>query len=179
MAATVQLVTFRLGKEEFGVPIAAVQEVVRVPEVTPVPEAPWFLEGVINLRGRIIPVMDLGRRLRLPPRPRTRATRIVIVDGGGRPAGLIVDAVLEVVRLPQGAIEPPPPMISGIGLDYITGVGKHREQLLVLLDLARVLDLEDMRRAEAPALRAAGPPAEAAAAAPNGSLFVSSAGARG
>ena len=168
MAATVQLVTFRLGKEEFGVPIAAVQEVVRVPEVTPVPEAPWFLEGVINLRGRIIPVMDLGRRLRLPPRPRTRATRIVIVD-----------AVLEVVRLPQGAIQPPPPMISGIGLDYITGVGKHREQLLVLLDLARVLDLEDMRRAEAPAPRAAGPPAEAAAAAPNGSLFVSSAGARG
>ena len=166
MAAAVQLVTFRLGQECFGVPIGAVQEVVRLPEVTPIPEAPWFLEGVINLRGRIIPVMDLGRRLRLPPRPRTRATRIVIVETGGRPLGLIVDAVLEVVRLPQVAIEPPPPMISGIGVDYIVGVGKHRAQLLVLLDLAKVLDSDDLRRAEAAGLRAPGAPAELAAGAP-------------
>ncbi len=164
--AAAQLVTFRLEQEHFGVPIGAVQEVVRPPEVTPIPEAPWFLEGVINLRGRIIPVMDLGRRLRLPPRPRTRATRIVIVEAGGRPVGLIVDAVLEVVRLPQAAIEPPPPMISGIGVDYIAGVGKHRDQLLVLLDLAKVLDADDLRRAEAAGLRGPGAPAELAGAAP-------------
>ena len=166
MAAAVQLVTFRLGQEHFGVPIGAVQEIVRLPEVTPIPEAPWFLEGVINLRGRIIPVMDLGRRLRLPRRPATRATRIVIVDGGGRLVGLIVDAVSEVVRLPHAAIEPPPPMISGIGVDYITGVGKHRDQLLVLLDLAKVLDDDDLRRAEAAALRGHGAQGEAPVAAP-------------
>jgi purine-binding chemotaxis protein CheW len=166
MASAIQLVTFRLGQETFGVPIGAVQEVVRVPEVTPVPEAPWFLEGVINLRGRIIPVMDLGRRFRLPPRDRTRATRIVIIDGAGRPAGLIVDAVLEVVRLSQSAVEPPPPMVSGIGVDYITGVGKHRDQLLILLDLAKVLDPQDLHRAEAAGLRVPGVGAELAGAAP-------------
>lgn len=166
MAVAAPLVTFRLGQELFGVPIGAVQEVVRLPEVTPIPETPWFLEGVISLRGRIIPVMDLGRRLRLPPRPRTRATRVLIMETGGRQVGLIVDAVLEVVRLPQNAIEPPPPLISGIGVDYIAGVGKHRDQLLILLDLPKVLDPEELRRAEAAGLPAAGAPAELAGAAP-------------
>jgi purine-binding chemotaxis protein CheW len=159
MAAGVQFVTFRLGEEQFGVPIGAVQEIVRLPEVTPVPEAPWFVEGVINLRGRIIPVIDLGRRLRLPDRPRTRKTRILIVETDRRQVGLIVDAASEVLRLPPNAVEPPPPMISGIGVEYITGVGKLGDQLLVLLDLAKVLHPEDLRRAEAGR-------AEAAVAAP-------------
>jgi purine-binding chemotaxis protein CheW len=156
MAAGVQFVTFRLGEEQFGVPIGAAQEIVRLSEVTPVPEAPWFVEGVINLRGRIIPVIDLGRRLRLPDRPRTRKTRILIVEMDRRQVGLIVDAASEVLRLPPNAVEPPPPMISGIGVEYITGVGKLGDQLLVLLDLAKVLHPEDLRRAEAAGLPAAG-----------------------
>jgi len=168
MSATAQFVTFRLGQEQFAVPIGAVQEVVRLPDVTPVPQAPWFVEGVINLRGRIIPVMDLGKRFRLADRPRTRKTRILIVEADGRLVGLIVDAVSAVVRLPAGAIEPPPPMVSGIGVDYITGVGKLGDQLVVLLDLAQVLHAEDLRRAEALGLGAEGgradaPPAPAAA----------------
>ncbi len=155
MAAGVQFVTFRLGEEQFGVPIGAVQEIVRLPEVTPVPEAPWFVEGVINLRGRIIPVIDLGRRLRLPDRPRTRKTRILIVEMDRRQVGLIVDAASEVLRLPPNAVEPPPPMISGIGVEYITGVGKLGDHLLVLLDLGRVLHPDDLRRAEASRTEAA------------------------
>ncbi len=167
MAGGAQLVTFRLGEEQFGVPIGAVQEIVRLPDVTPVPEAPWFVEGVINLRGRIIPVIDLGRRLRLPDRPRTRKTRILIVETDRRQVGLIVDAASEVLRLPPNAVEPPPPMISGIGVEYITGVGKLGDSLLVLLDLGKVLHPEDLRRAETAGLAAEGARAEAAAAAPS------------
>ncbi len=149
MTPAAQLVTFRLGEEQFGVPIGAVQEVVRLPEVTPVPQAPEFVEGVINLRGRIVPVLDLGRRFRLPDRPRTRQTRVLIVEADGRLVGLIVDGVSSVVRLPGAAIEPPPAMITGIGVDYITGVGKLGDQLLVLLDLGKVLEPEDLRQAQA------------------------------
>ena len=166
MTAAMQLVTFRLGQEQFGVPIGAVQEAVRLPEVTPVPQAPWFGEGVINLRGRIIPVLDMGRRFRFPDRPRTRQTRILIVEADGRLVGLIVEAVSAVVRLPATAIEPPPPLISGIGVDYITGVGKLGDQLPVLLDLGRVLHPEDLRRAEAAGLGAEEGRADAAAVAP-------------
>lgn len=166
MAAPVQLVTFRLGAEHFGVPIGAIQEVVRLPEITPVPEAPAFVEGVINLRGRILPVLDLGRRFRLPDRPRTRASRILVAEAGGRPVGLIVDAVCEVVRLPGAAIEPPPPVVGGIGVDYITGVGKLADRLLVLLDLGRVLHPEDLRHADGTGLRLGALPAAAAAVAP-------------
>jgi purine-binding chemotaxis protein CheW len=166
MAAGMQLVTFRLGEEQFGVPIGAVQEIVRLPEVTPVPEAPWFVEGVINLRGRIIPVIDLGRRLRLPDRPRTRKARILIVETDRRQVGLIVDAASEVLRLPPNAVEPPPPMISGIGVEYITGVGKLGDHLLVLLDLGKVLHPEDLRRAETTGLSTEGARSEAAVAAP-------------
>ena len=166
MTAPAQLVTFRLGQEQFGVPIGAVQEVVRLPEVTPVPQAPWFVEGVINLRGRIIPVLDMGKRFRFPDRPRTRKTRIVVVEADGRLVGLIVDAVSAVVRLPATAVEPPPAMISGIGVDYITGVGKLGDQLLVLLDLGKVLHPEDLRRAEGAGLGAKGGRADAAVAAP-------------
>lgn len=151
MAGGVQLVTFRLGHEQFAVPIGEVQEIVRLPEVTPVPEAPWCVEGVINLRGRIIPVLDLGKRLRLPDRPRTSKTRILIVEADRRQVGLIVDAASQVLRLPEGAIEPPPPMVNGIGVEYITGVGKLGDQLVVLLDLGRVLHPDEIRRAEAAA----------------------------
>ncbi len=164
MATGVQLVTFRLGEEQYGVPIGAVQEIVRLPEITAVPEAPWFVEGVINLRGRIVPVLDLGKRLRLPDRPRTRKARVLIVETDRREVGLIVDAASEVLRLPASAIEPPPPMISGIGVEYITGVGKLQDQLLVLLDLAKVLNPEDLRRAEGAGLRAGGVRADAAPA---------------
>lgn len=166
MTSAVQLVTFRLGQEQFGVPIGVVQEVVRLPEVTPVPQAPWFVEGVINLRGRIIPVIDMGKRFRLPNRPRTRKTRILIVEADGRLVGLIVDAVSSVVRLPANAIEAPPPMISGIGVDYITGVGKLGDQLLVLLDLGKVLHPEDLRRAGTLSADAESGRANAPAAAP-------------
>ena len=134
-----QLVSFNLGQEEFAVDILKVQEINRMVEITRVPKAPDFVEGVINLRGKVIPVIDLRKRFGLPPGERTKQTRIVVVDMDGRTIGLIVDAVSEVLRLPADTIEPPPPIVAGIDADYIRGVGKLEDRLLILLDLNRIL----------------------------------------
>lgn len=149
MAVHRQLVGFRIGKEYFGVDIAQVQEIVRVQEVTPVPEAPWFVEGVINLRGRIVPVIDFRKWLKLEVAERTRLSRILIVELDRRPVGLLVDAVSEILKLPQEAVEPPPELISGIGSEYITGVGKWGDRLIILLDLGRIFSPEEAKRLEA------------------------------
>jgi purine-binding chemotaxis protein CheW len=145
MAKNIQVVVFCISKEFYGVPIAAVQEIVRVPEVTSVPDAPDFFEGVINLRGKIVPVVDLRKRLRLPSADRTKSSRVLVAENGGRVIGLLVDAVSEVRRLPAEAVEPPPEMISAVGIEYITGVAKAGERLIIFLDIARVLSVEDMK----------------------------------
>lgn len=146
MAKHVQIVVFGIGRESFGVPIDVVQEIVRVPEVTAVPDAPGFLEGVINLRGRIVPVVDLRRRLNLARAGRTRSSRVLITENGGSTVGLLVDSVSEVLKLQPDAVEAPPEMISAIGIEYITGVARTGERLIIFLDLKKVLDAEDMKR---------------------------------
>jgi purine-binding chemotaxis protein CheW len=127
MAKYLQLVVFGVGKELYVVGIEAVHEIVRVPDVTQVPDAPEFFEGVINLRGRIIPVIDLRKRLRLAQVERTKSARVLITEHGGRIVGLVVDSVAEVLKLMPEAIEEPPQMISSIGVEYITGVAKVKE----------------------------------------------------
>ncbi|MFN3477665.1 MAG: chemotaxis protein CheW [Candidatus Methylomirabilales bacterium] len=149
MAVHRQLVGFRIGKEYFGVDIAQVQEIIRVQEVTPVPEAPWFVEGVINLRGRIVPVIDFRKWLKLGVVERTRLSRILIVELDRRPVGLLVDAASEILKLPQEAVEPPPELISGIGTAYITGVGKWGDRLIILLDLGKIFNPEEAKKLEA------------------------------
>lgn len=140
-----QLVVFRIGKEYFGVGVEAVREIVRVPEVTEVPDAPVFLEGVINLRGRVVPVIDLRKRLRLNGSERTDATRVLITEDAESTVGLIVDSVAEVLKIQDDDIEEPPEMISAIGVEYITGVAKVDERLIILLDIKKVLSVEDMK----------------------------------
>lgn len=144
-AAETQLVSFLLGGEEYAVDIGFVQEIIRLQEITRVPEAPEFVEGVINLRGRVIPVLDLRKRFRLPAGEDRARMRIVVVSSAGRMVGLIVDAVREVLTLPTAAIEPPPPVVSGIGKEYLKGIGKRKDRLLILLDLSRVLTPEEER----------------------------------
>jgi purine-binding chemotaxis protein CheW len=151
MAKGMQVVVFGMGKELFGVGIEEVHEIVRVPEITAVPDAPPFLEGMINLRGKILPVIDLRRRLRIAGAGRDKHTRVLITEDGGRLVGLLVDAVSEVIRVPAEAIEPPPEMISSIGVEYLSGVAKAGERLISLLDVRRVLGLDDLRRATAAA----------------------------
>jgi purine-binding chemotaxis protein CheW len=135
----IQIVTCRLDREEFAVDILSVQEINRMVDITRVPKAPRFVEGVINLRGRIIPVLDLRRRFGVPDAERTSRSRIVVVNVRGRVVGLIVDSVTEVLRIPRSAVEPPPSLGSSVGAEFIQGVGRINDRLLTLLDLNRLL----------------------------------------
>ena len=139
----IQLVTFRIGDEEFGVDILAVQEINRMLQITMVPRAPFFIEGVINLRGKVIPVINMRTRFNKPQVEPTPDTRIVVVDLGQKVIGILVDAVSEVLRLPSSTIEPAPPVVAGIGSEYIKGVGKLNDRLLILLDLVNLLSEEN------------------------------------
>src|SRR3979490_2000828 len=114
-----QLVVFQLGAELYGVDIARVHEIIRLQTVTRVPRAPSFVEGVINLRGKVIPVVDLRRRFGLPLADHTRATRPVVVEIGDQVVGIIVDSVSEVLRVSTATIEPPSPVVAGIDSEYL------------------------------------------------------------
>lgn len=138
-----QLVTFSIGEEEFGVNILKVKEINRTMEITKVPRAPVFVEGVINLRGNVIPIIDLRRRFGLMPKPEDKDTRIIVIELSGIIVGFVVDAVSEVLRIPAGTVEPPPPVVAGVESDYISGVGKLKDRLLIMLDLDKILSSED------------------------------------
>jgi len=134
-----QIVVFQLAEQNYGVDIAGVYEIIRMENITRVPRAPSFVEGVINLRGRIIPVIDLRKRFGMPAAEHTRASRIVIVEMGGTTVGMVVDAVLEVLRIPASSIEPPPPVIHGIEAAYLRGIALWDDRLIILLNLERIL----------------------------------------
>lgn len=140
-----QLVVFRLANEYYGVDIGAVNTIIRMQEITEIPQTPHFVEGVINLRGSIIPVIDLRKRFDLPTEPVTKASRVVVVESGGQMIGMVVDAVAETLRLSVGDIEPPSPVIaSSVDAEYLRGVGKQDSRLVILLDLDRVLTTHEM-----------------------------------
>ncbi len=143
-----QLVVFQLAAELYGVEISRVHEIIRLQSVTRVPRAPAFVEGVINLRGKVIPVVDLRRRFSLPLSENTRASRIVVVEIGDQVVGIIVDAVSEVLRVNTGVIEPPSPVVAGIDSEYLEGIAKLTDRLVILLDLDRVLAKEERRALE-------------------------------
>jgi purine-binding chemotaxis protein CheW len=147
-----QLVVFQLGAELYGVEIARVHEIIRLQTVTRVPHAPAFVEGVINLRGKVIPVVDLRRRFGLPLADHTRASRIVVVEIGDQVVGIVVDGVSEVLRVNKGTIEPPSPVVAGIESDYLHGIAKLPERLVILLNLDRVLARDERRALEVAAV---------------------------
>lgn len=136
-----QIVTFRVGEEEFSVSILKVQEIIRMSEITKVPRSPDFVEGVINLRGKVIPVIDLRKRFGLPTAERDNDTRTIVVDCEGKVVGLIVDSVTEVLRLSKNTVEPPPDIVGGVDSEYISGVGKLEDRLVILLDIDKVLSV--------------------------------------
>ena len=138
-----QLVVFSLSSEAYGVPITQVQEIIRLPDITRMPGTPDFIEGIINLRGRIIPVIDMRRRFSLEKHERNDKNRIVVTDIGGQIIGLIVDGVSEVLSVSGGQVGPIPPSMVSIGSEYLSGVVKTGKSLVILLDLVKVLnDLE-------------------------------------
>ena len=139
-----QLVSFNIGSEEFGVDILKVQEINRMVEITRVPQAPNYVEGVINLRGKVIPIVDLRKRFNLEVKEYDRNTRIVVVDISGNIMGMVVDSVSEVLRLPSNTIEPPPEIVASVNSEYIKGVAKLEDRLLIFLDLSKVIDVSEM-----------------------------------
>ncbi|MGD1915628.1 MAG: chemotaxis protein CheW [Phycisphaerales bacterium] len=136
---SLQLVTFEIAEEEFAVDILAVQEINRMMDLTRVPQAPPEIEGVINLRGKIIPVMDLRQRFGLETRERDDQTRIIVVEVDGRVIGFIVDRVRQVLPISRSIVEPAPDMVATIDSQFISGVGKLPDRLLILLDLDHLL----------------------------------------
>ena len=138
-----QLVVFQLDDEFYGVDIARVHEIIRLQSVTRVPRTPAFVEGVINLRGKIIPVVDLRKRFGLPSGDKTRASRIVVVEIDDQVVGIIVDGVSEVLRVSEATIEPPSPVVAGVDSEFIHGIAKLPERLVILLDLNRAMAREE------------------------------------
>jgi purine-binding chemotaxis protein CheW len=134
-----QLVSFKISNEEFGVDILCVQEINRMLQITKMPNTPDFIEGVINLRGRVIPVLDLRIKLGMPRKEHDKNTRIIVVELKGKTIGFIVDEVSEVLRIPKSITEAPPEMVGGVNSDFITSIGKLEDRLLILLDLEKIL----------------------------------------
>ena len=139
MSRELHIVGFQVGRETYGVPITSLHEIVRVPDITAVPDAPDYLEGVINLRGKIVSVMDLRKRFGEKQTSVKRHNRILVVEHAGRLAGLIVDSASEVLKIPADAVDPPPAVFQEGGLNCVTGLGKVGGRLVVLLDMSKLL----------------------------------------
>ncbi|MBI4715863.1 MAG: chemotaxis protein CheW [Nitrospirae bacterium] len=133
-----QLVTFRMDDEEYAVDILKVQEIIKTMEITRVPKAPHFVEGVVNLRGKVIPIVNLRKRLGMPIMEHTQDSRIIVVDVQGKLIGILVDAVSEVLRLSSRSMESAPSLERKARADYILGVGKFEDRLIVHLDLEKL-----------------------------------------
>lgn len=141
--ATNQIVSFRLANEEYGVDIMRVQEIILPGEITQMPEVPDYICGLINLRGHVIPIVDLRKRFGLPVSERDEHTRIIVVNVGSRTIGMVVDAVNEVLRINEDQLEPPPSSIVGIEHVYIKALVKFDDKLLILLDIESILSREE------------------------------------
>jgi purine-binding chemotaxis protein CheW len=145
MNRELHIVGFRVGRETYGVPITALHEIVRVPEITAVPDAPDYVEGVINLRGKIVSVLDLRKRLGEAAIAPSKRNRILVVEHRGRLCGLIVDSASDVLKIPVADIDPSPTEFVEGGLNCVTGLGKYQGRLIVLLDIAKVLEFSGSR----------------------------------
>lgn len=136
----IQLVSLMLADEEYGVEVLKVREIIRMPTITKMPNTPHYVEGVINLRGKVIPIISMRKRFGLMESEHGSQTRIMVMDVAGALTGFIVDAVSEVIRIHSSEIQPPPSMVAsgGIGQEFITGVFNHAERLLIIMDVDRM-----------------------------------------
>ena len=139
-----QLISFTVGAEEYGLELLRVKEVIRMRQITWLPKAPACVKGIINLRGDVIPIVDLRERLGLQSIEDTAMTRVIVVEVEGRPVGMVVDSASQVVRVPADQFEPPPPMLGMATQGFITGVGKLDGKLIITIDVDRILSTEEM-----------------------------------
>ncbi len=139
MSRELHIVGFQVGRETYGVPIASLHEIVRVTEITAVPDSPEYIEGVINLRGKIVSVIDLRKRFGIKNITQHKKNRILVVESNARLTGLIVDAASDVLKVPAQDVEPPPAVFQDGGLNCVTGLAKYKNRLIVLLDMNKLL----------------------------------------
>lgn len=149
LAETSQYLTFVLGEELYGVDILRVQEIKGYQKCTPIPNTPAFIKGVLNLRGTIVPIIDLRMKFGLPPVEPTMFTVVIVVVVKDRIMGLVVDSVSEVMDISSGNIQPPPALGTAIDISFISGLGRCEDRLIALLNIDQVLSLEDVPRVEA------------------------------
>jgi len=139
-----QLIGFTVGAEEYGLELLQVKEVIRMRPITWLPKAPSCVKGIINLRGDIIPIIDLRDRFGMQPQQQTATTRVVVVEVEGRPVGMVVDSASQVVRVPADQFDPPPEALGEASRDFITAVAKMGEKLIIMIDAARIITGEEM-----------------------------------
>jgi purine-binding chemotaxis protein CheW len=144
-----QVVVFDLAGENYGIDISHVQEIIRRPAITTVPRAPEYVEGVVNLRGRVIPVISLRGRFGLAGAEADRASRIIVLEVSGNTIGAAVDAVTEVLRVPASTVEPPGATLTGPEAAHLRGIAKLEERLIILLRLDRIVEMDEARDAVA------------------------------
>jgi len=140
---TLQLVSFKLGQDLYGIEITKVREIILITDITRLPEMPEYVKGVLNLRDNVIAVIDLRAMFGLPESQLTDESRIMVVQAGGRTIGIVVDAVSEVLRISKTQIAPPPPTVAGLGQEYLTGLVRLENKLLILLDVDRIFGREE------------------------------------
>ena len=138
-----QFISFSVGEEEYGLELLRVKEVIRVREITWLPKAPSFVKGIINLRGDVIPIIDLRDKFGLETREQTAQTRVIVVEVEGRLMGMVVDSASQVVRIPADQIDAPPPVLGGLSQEFITGVGKLEDKLMILLNVDAILTADE------------------------------------
>lgn len=148
-SGSMQLVSFRLAQEEYGIEITKIQEIILMGEITRVPQTPHYIKGLINLRSTVIPIVDLRLRFGMSEEEVTDETRIMVVNVVGKTIGIIVDAVSEVLRVNEEQIAPPPPTVAGLGQEYLTGLVKFDSRLLIMLDIDQILGEEGNAAVEA------------------------------
>jgi Chemotaxis signal transduction protein len=145
-----QIVIFALGSEFFGADIAKVESIIKIQSITQLPHAPNFVEGVTNLRGKVLPVIDLRKRFGLPAQQTDKNSRIIVVSVDQIEVGMIVDEVSEVLSVPEGSVEATPAIVATVDSSFIKGIAKIEQRLVILLDLPQVLSTKE--QTEIPAL---------------------------
>jgi purine-binding chemotaxis protein CheW len=154
-----QLISFTVGGEEYGLDLLRVKEVIRIRQVTWLPKAPACVKGIINLRGEVIPIVDLRERFGLAQQESTALTRVIVVEVEGRPVGMVVDSASQVVRVPADQFDDPPQVMGRGTQDFITAVGKVDDHLVIMIDVDRILSTEEMTQIAGSLQAAAAEPA--------------------
>jgi len=139
-----QVVCFKVGREEYGIEILKVQEILKIPKITKLPKSKPYIMGVIDLRGKVIPIVDLSKKFGLGSGSTTEKTRTIVVDIEGKKVGLAIDSVSHVIRVSSNDIEPPPPVVKGISGRYIVGIAKLQEGFVVILDINQIFSTDEL-----------------------------------